>query len=64
MEILAVDPVVRFVHPMLPESVPKVRIRGLQVGSAIVDLELTRDHQTVGVSILRRIGEVQFITVQ
>ncbi len=64
MEILAVDRVVRFIHPMLPESISKVRIRGLQVGSAMVDLELTRDHQRVGVSILQRIGEVQIITVQ
>jgi glycogen debranching enzyme len=64
MEILAVDQVVRFVHPILPESVPYVRIRGLPVGSAMVDLELTRDHETVVVSLSRRIGEVQIITVK
>jgi glycogen debranching enzyme len=64
MEILAVDGFLRFVHPMLPESIPNVRIRGLQVGSAVVDLELTRDHQTVGISQSRRIGEVQIIIVK
>jgi glycogen debranching enzyme len=64
MEILAVDRLVRFIHPMLPESVPNVRIRGLAVGSAIVDLELTRANETVGVSISRQIGELQIITVQ
>jgi glycogen debranching enzyme len=64
MEILALDRVVRFVHPMLPESLPSVRIRGLQVGSAMVDLELTREQETVGVSISRRIGEVQIITIK
>jgi hypothetical protein len=52
------------VRPMLPESIPNVRIRGLQVGSAVVDLELTRDHETVGISQSRRIGEVQIIMVQ
>jgi len=64
MEILAVDRVLRFVHPMLPESIPNVRIRGLQIGSAVVDLELTKDHQTVGISQSRRIGEVQIIMVK
>ena len=64
MEILAVDRVLQFVHPMLPESISNVRIRGLQVGSAVVDLELTRDHETVGISQSRRIGEVQIITVK
>ena len=64
MEILAVDRVVRFVHPMLPESVPYVCVRGLAVGSAIVDLELTRDYETVGVSVSRQIGELQIITVR
>jgi glycogen debranching enzyme len=63
MEVLSVDRVVRFVHPMLPESLPCVRIRGLPVGSAMVDLELNRDHETVGVSISRRIGEVQIIRI-
>ena len=64
MEILAVDRVLQFVHPMLPESIPNVRIRGLQVGSAVVDLELTRDHETVAISQSRRVGEVQIIMVQ
>jgi hypothetical protein len=64
MEILAVDRVLQFVHPMLPESISNVRIRGLQVGSAVVDLELTRDHETVGISQSRRIGEVQIIMVK
>ena len=54
MEILAVDRIVHFVHPRLPESVPDVRIRGLAVGSALIDLELTRDHETVGVSLSRQ----------
>jgi hypothetical protein len=63
MEILAVDRVLRFVHPMLPESIANLRIRGLQVGAAVIDLELTRDHKTVRVSESRRIGEVQIITV-
>jgi glycogen debranching enzyme len=63
MEIRADDRVVRFVHPMLPASLPDVRIRGLKVGSAMIDLELTRRHETVGISTSRRLGEAQIITV-
>jgi glycogen debranching enzyme len=64
MEVLAVDRVVRFVHPMLPESVPYVRIRGLQVGSAVVDLELTKHYETIGVSIPRRHGDLRIETIK
>jgi len=63
LKILAVDHVLRFVHPMLPKSIPNVQIRGLQVGAAVVDLELTRDHETVRVRESRRIDEVQISTV-
>jgi glycogen debranching enzyme len=63
MEILALEHVVRFLYPMLPESVPDVRIRGLNVGSALVDLELTKHHETIGVSIRRRLGDVQILTI-
>jgi glycogen debranching enzyme len=64
MEISAGDGVVRFVHPMLPESISHVRIRGLEVGSAVVDLELTKHHETLDVSISRRLGDVQIITIK
>lgn len=64
MEILASERVVRFIHPMLPESVPYVRVRGLTVGSAVVDLEFTRHHETVGVSIPRRVGDLQILTIK
>jgi hypothetical protein len=64
MEVHALDRVVRFVHPMLPESVPYVRIRGLKVGSALVDLELTRHHDTVSVVIPRRSDDVQIVSIK
>jgi glycogen debranching enzyme len=63
LEILAVDYVVRFLYPMLPEAVPDLRIRGLPVGSALVDLELTKHHETIAVSSRRRLGDVQVITI-
>ena len=64
MEILALERVVRFVHPILPESVPWIRIRGLKVGSALIDLECARHHETIGVSISRRIGDVRVISIK
>jgi glycogen debranching enzyme len=49
---------VRFVRPALPESVPDVRLRGLRVGGATVDLLIERHDRDVGLKILRRTGQV------
>jgi len=64
MEVRAIDRVIRFVHPLLPESVPYVRIRGLKVDDSEVDLEITRYHQTVSISIPRRVGNVRIVSIK
>ncbi|MBV8140545.1 MAG: amylo-alpha-1,6-glucosidase, partial [Verrucomicrobia bacterium] len=64
MQVRAMDRVIRFVHPMLPESVPYLRIRGLEVGFAQVDLELTKHHDTASIVIARRSGDVQIVTIK
>ena len=64
MEVQATNRVIRFVHPVLPESVPYVRIRGLKVNDSEVDLEITRYHQTVSISILRRVGDVRIVSIK
>jgi hypothetical protein len=38
LEVVAAENLVRFVHPLLPDQVPEIRIRVLKVGSAILDL--------------------------
>jgi glycogen debranching enzyme len=64
MEIEASDRVIRFVHPVLPASVPFVRIRGLKVNDSEVDLEISRYHQTVSISIPRRVGNVRVVSIK
>jgi glycogen debranching enzyme len=61
IEISAVDRLVRFVHPKLPESIAELRLQGLKVGGALVDIELTRQRETVAVSVSRKRGDVQVI---
>jgi glycogen debranching enzyme len=64
MEISAVDRIVSFTHPMLPKSISEVRIRGLKVGDTLVDLELTKQQETVGVYIPQKSGDLQVITTK
>jgi glycogen debranching enzyme len=49
-------------RPMLPDSIDSVRIRGLRVGPAVVDLFLERHAENVGVNVLRRDGQVEIAT--
>lgn len=64
MQIDAPNSVIRFVHPMLPESVPSVRIAGIRVGSAEVSLEITRNEKTVSTAILDRHGEIDILSIK
>lgn len=50
-----------FRSPWLPPFVTEIRIRGLQVGDATVDIQLARREQDVGVHLLRRQGRVDVI---
>jgi glycogen debranching enzyme len=64
MQIDAPNSVIRFVHPMLPESVSSVRIAGIRVGSAEVSLEITRNEKTVSIAILDRHGEIDIVSIK
>jgi glycogen debranching enzyme len=64
IEISAVDRLVRFTHPRLPESISEVRIQGLKINGALVDLELTRQQETVEVSISRKSGDLRVIATK
>ena len=54
----------RFEHPVLPESVDWLRIRGLRVGRESIDFELHRHPLDVGVVVLRRTGDVHVVSVK
>ncbi len=51
-------------EPMLPPFLDKVRLQGLQVGDAEIDLELQRYQNDVGVQILRRTGKIEVLVVK
>jgi glycogen debranching enzyme len=52
----------RFRHPRLPAALEAVRITGLRVGAAEVDLALQRHPEGVGINVLRRSGRVDVIS--
>jgi glycogen debranching enzyme len=53
-----------FASPMLPPFLEDVRVEGLRVGSARVDLELHRHPDDVGVQVLRRDGDVSVVVAK
>ena len=54
----------RFHKPRLPPFLRGLRIEGLRVGDATLDLELTRHPEDTGVNVLRRSGHVDVVTVK
>jgi glycogen debranching enzyme len=55
---------VRFDRPALPPSVREVHLRDLQVGNAIVDIDVTRHAEDVGINVPRKRGDVDVILVK
>lgn len=54
----------RFTHPMLPAYLNEVRITNLAVGSATIDISFHRHPDDIGISILRRSGDVEVVVVK
>ncbi len=53
-----------FRHPVLPESLPGLRIVNLRVGDGSVDLMLENHPHDVGVTVLRRRGHVSVVVIK
>ena len=53
-----------FLRPVLPPSVPALRITGLQVGSGRVDLLLENHPHDVGITVLRRDGDARVVVIK
>jgi glycogen debranching enzyme len=64
LRIEAVERRVSFSRAVLPDSIDWLRIVNLSVAGANVDLLLTRHTHDVGVTVLRRDGDVEIVTVQ
>ncbi len=58
LEVRGLDKKLVFNNPVLPEYLKEIRIRGLRVGDATLDLLLARHDSDVGVNVLRREGKV------
>ena len=55
---------VTFTDPYLPEFLPELKMKGLRVGDATVDLSLARHESDVGINVIRRRGRVGVIVVK
>ncbi len=64
LQVDACDRRITFDRAMIPESVERVHLYNLRVGEAEVDLLLERHAQDVGVSVLRRQGEVDIVAIK
>jgi glycogen debranching enzyme len=53
-----------FSYPRLPESIPSLRIYGLKVGNASVDLFLERHGHDVSVNVSDRQGDVRVLVLK
>ena len=49
---------------VLPESIDSLRLLNLSIGSATLDLLLTRHEHDVSITVLRRVGEVELVAVK
>jgi glycogen debranching enzyme len=64
LEIDGTQRVARFRYPRLPEGVDSLQVLGMPIGQASVDLMLNRHGETVSVSMLRRRGDAEILTMQ
>jgi glycogen debranching enzyme len=64
IEILGRDGKVVFLNPVLPSFLDTIRISGLRIGAGSVDLLVTRHEEDVGVTVLRRAGDIEIVVLK
>jgi hypothetical protein len=64
ISILSSPPMVMFHKTALPQSLPVIRIRNLRVGDASVDLAIQRAKESVDISVLRKEGEIDIVSIK
>ena len=52
------EPRIRFLHPVLPGFLERVRLVNVRVGDAVVDVQFERHGEEVGVNVVRKQGEI------
>ena len=55
---------ITFSYPLLPEFLGRIRINNLRLCDAAVDLHLERHGSDVGMTVLRRDGDVEIVVVK
>jgi len=61
MNIHAVEKKISFVNPALPANLNELRVEGLRVGEASVDILLKRHSRGIAVEVLRKDGELEIV---
>lgn len=64
ISIRSSPPMVLFRKTALPQSLPLIRIRNLWVGDASVDLAIQRTKESVDITVLRKEGEVDIVSIK
>jgi glycogen debranching enzyme len=64
LSINAPEKRINFCYPFLPDFLKEVEIKNLKVGEASIDLLLRLHIQDVGITVLRREGDVRIVTVK
>ncbi len=64
LSIIASEQKVVFNYPILPEFIDEMQIKNLKVGTASVDLLLRRHDLDVGITVIRRAGKVEVVSVK
>ncbi|HYM53576.1 MAG TPA: amylo-alpha-1,6-glucosidase [Candidatus Dormibacteraeota bacterium] len=64
LEVDAVEKQIRFRHARLPDFLDEVRITGLRVGEASIDMDLARQPNGVGITVLRREGTLEVVSLK
>jgi glycogen debranching enzyme len=57
------EPRMRFLHPVLPGFLDRLRLVDVRVGDAVVDVQFERHGREVGVNVMRKHGEVEVSVV-
>ncbi|HSN22512.1 MAG TPA: amylo-alpha-1,6-glucosidase [Usitatibacter sp.] len=57
------EPRIRFLHPMLPGFLERLRLVDVRVGDAVVDVQFERNGKEVGVNVMRKQGEIEVSVV-
>ncbi|MGE5835957.1 MAG: glycogen debranching N-terminal domain-containing protein [Acidobacteriota bacterium] len=64
LHISALDRTVRFSCGRLPEFLEEVRVLNLRVQGVSIDLRFERHHDDVGITVLRRDGDLQVVSIK